>query len=204
MDLSSFLHVLQSSGVADAIRNSLYLFPLIEAVHVIGATLVFGTVMIVDLRLLGFASSERAYNRIVADMMTWTWGAFVLAAVSGFLMFITNAHGYADNGFFRAKLVLLVLAGINMGLFEFFSHRTLHHWDTAPSAPAIGKTAAVLSLVLWVGVIFMGRLTGFTISGGEQKEPPPPSNVNFDDFLAGGPGGNSAGPPPPTAVAPAK
>src|SRR5687768_13926506 len=106
MNISSMLEWLQATGVAVQIRDSLYAFPLLESVHVIGLALVFGTIAILDLRLLGVASTNRAVSRILADVLTWTWMAFVVTAVTGGLMFITNAVVYFNNTFFRAKMIL--------------------------------------------------------------------------------------------------
>src|SRR5579884_3956666 len=101
---------LESSQVADGIRNSLYLFPLIESFHVFGLTLVFGTIAIIDLRLLGLTSPGRPFSRVASDVLKWTWAAFGLTVSTGLLMFSTNAGVYYHNSFFRAKMLLLALA----------------------------------------------------------------------------------------------
>ena len=185
MDIVSFLHSLETSGLATRIRDSLWLFPLIESTHVIAVTLVFGTIAIIDLRLLGVASTERSFKRMASEILKWTWAAFALAVLTGSLMFITNARVYYHNFFFRTKMLLLVIAGVNMLVFELTAGRTVHRWDSAPSAPPSGKVVAALSLALWISVIFMGRLIGFTTTRAAVIAPP--SDVNFDDFLKGGP-----------------
>jgi len=180
MDIAGFLASLKSSNLATRIRDSLYLFPLIESFHVVGLTLVFGTITIVDLRLLGMASIRRPFTRIMSDIMRWTWAAFVLTATTGMLMFTTNADVYYHNFFFRTKIVLLALAGINMLIFEFTTGRTVHRWDKDAAAPLAGKTAAALSLLLWISIIFMGRWIGFTTS---QPEVPIDPEINLDDLF---------------------
>ena len=192
MSLTAFLESLQQSHLATTIRDSLLLFPLLEAVHVIALTLVFGTIMIVDLRLLGIAGTDRPYGKVSSDLLKWTWGAFALAAVTGSFMFITNARVYADNPFFRAKFVLMALAGLNMLVFQLTMARDEADWGRGRRAPARGRIAAVLSLLLWLGVIGMGRTVGFTTTGAAAKETKPAPDVNFDDFLGGGP---SSAPP---------
>src|SRR6185295_1631980 len=107
MSLTAFLASLEASQVAVRIRDSLYLFPLIESFHVIGLTMVFGTIAIIDLRLLGVASTRRPFTRIVSDVLRWTWLAFALTAATGVLMFITNAGVYYHNFYFRCKMALL-------------------------------------------------------------------------------------------------
>jgi hypothetical protein len=194
VDIAAFLESLESSGLASGIRESLWLFPLIEATHVCGLATVFGTITIIDLRLLGIASTQRSFQRMASDILKWTWAAFALTALTGTLMFITNAAVYYHNFFFRTKMLLLLLAGINILVFELTAGRTIHRWDNAPSVPPAGKATAALSLVIWIAVIFMGRWIGFTTSRAAVVEPPP-AGINFEDFLQGTP--DNGGPPAP-------
>jgi len=196
MDIAAVLKWLEATHLATKIRDSLFLFPLLESTHVIGLALVFGTIAIIDLRLLGVASAHRSFHRMASDILKWTWAAFALTALTGALMFITNAGVYYHNFYFRTKMLLLALSGINMLVFELTAGRTIHRWDKAPSAPPPAKAVAVLSLTLWIGVIFMGRLIGFTTSR-ETVLAPPPAAVNFDDFLQGAPPNSSGTPATP-------
>src|SRR5438093_2323424 len=180
MDVAVFLASLEASSLATAILDSLYLFPIIESLHVLGLTLVFGTMVIIDLRLLGIASIRRPFTLMTSDILKWTWAAFVWTATTGMLMFITNANVYYHNFFFRTKMVLLALAGINVLIFELTSGRTVHRWHKDAVAPPAGRAAAVVSLVLWITIIFMGRWIGFTTS--QSKEPLDPG-INADDLF---------------------
>jgi hypothetical protein len=195
MDITAILKSFEDSGLATRIRDSLFLFPLIESTHVFGLALVFGTIAIIDLRLLGIASTRRPFTRMWSDILKWTWAAFALTALTGALMFITNARVYYHNSFFRAKMLLLVLTAVNMLAFELTARRTVDRWDNAPSAPPAGKRVAVLSLALWIGIIFMGRIIGFTTTRAAVVAPPP-SGVNFDDFLGGSSTPPAPKPPP--------
>jgi hypothetical protein len=198
MDISIWLKWLEDTGFATGVRNSLYLFPLLEAVHVMALSLVFGTITVVDLRLLGVASRHRPFERLSGELLKWTWAAFALTALTGAMMFTTNARVYANNTAFRIKLVLLVLAGLNMMAFHLTAGRTTRLWNSRPSAPTSGRIAAGLSLTLWIAIIFAGRVIGFTTTGAQAKmAAPPPSTVNFDDFLTNGPAGSSQPPGPP-------
>ena len=182
MDIAALLKWLEASGLATKIRESLFLFPLIESTHVFGLAMVFGTIAIIDLRLLGVASAQRPFGRMASDILKWTWTAFALTVLTGALMFITNAPVYYHNAFFRTKMLLLALTGINMLVFELTAGRTIQGWDKAPSAPRAGKAVAVLSLAMWIAIIFMGRLVGFTTSRAAVAAPPA-AGVSFDDFL---------------------
>src|SRR5687768_750177 len=129
MDIAAVLASLEGSRLATSIRNSFYLFPVIESMHVLGLTMVFGTILIIDLRLLGLASTARPFSAIASDVLKWTWLAFAVTVTSGLLMFITSAGGYYHNIFFRTKMALLVLSGVNMLAFELTARRSLAGWD---------------------------------------------------------------------------
>jgi len=194
MDITTFLASLESSGIATGIRNSLYIFPLIESTHVFGLAMVFGTIAIIDLRLLGVASTRRSFRRMASDILKWTWAAFCVTAATGALMFITNAGVYYHNFFFRTKMVMLVLAGINMLVFELTAGRSIHRWDKESLAPLIGRVTAVLSLAIWITIIFLGRWIGFTTT----RATPPPPEINFDNIFPGAPDGTAPTAPPNT------
>jgi hypothetical protein len=179
VDVAGFLSSLEASGLADRIRLSEYLFPLIESLHVLGLTMVFGTIAIIDLRLLGLAGRRRPCSLGAGDTLKWTWVAFAITATTGVLMFITNARVYFDNIYFELKMAAIVLAGINMAVFEVTSHRVVHRWDHTAAPPA-GRAAAVLSLVLWVSIIFMGRWIGFTTTHATAT---PDLPANIEDLL---------------------
>jgi len=196
VDINALLKSLEASGLATKIRDSVFLFPMIESTHVIGLALVFGTIAIIDLRLLGIASTQRSFQRMASDILKWTWGAFALTALTGSLMFITNASVYYHNFYFRTKMLLLALTGINMLIFELTAGRTIHKWDQAPSAPRAGKAVAALSLAMWIGIICVGRLIGFTTTRAAAA-PPAPAGVSFDDFLQGAPNNSGGNPTPP-------
>jgi len=182
MDIDAILRWLEASALATRIRDSLYLFPFLESIHVIGLALVFGTIGIIDLRLLGVASTARPFKRMASDILQWTWGAFALTALTGSLMFITNAGVYYHNFYFRAKMALLVLAAVNMLSFELTLGRSVHRWDKAAAAPPGGRAVAVLSLVIWISVIFAGRLIGFTTSRAKEVAPTP-ADVNLEELF---------------------
>lgn len=176
------LEWLHGTSVAVSIRDGLYLFPVLESIHVVGLALVFGTIAILDLRLLGKASVERPVSRLMSDLLKWTWAAFAVTAVTGGLMFSTNAIVYFHNTYFRIKMALLVLAAVNMLVFELTARKTLAEWDRAATTPRVAKIVATVSLIIWVGVIAAGRVIGFTAtrtSVPTEAQPDP----NFDDLF---------------------
>jgi hypothetical protein len=162
MSIAALLAFLESSALAEAIRTSAYLFPVIESFHVLALTMVFGTIVMVDLRLLGIASARRPFTKLAADILKWTWAAFALAVVTGSLLFISNAAVYYHNLYFRMKMVLLAIAGLNMLIFELTAGRSVDDWDKNRVPPPACKVAAVVSIVIWISVIVCGRWIGFS------------------------------------------
>jgi hypothetical protein len=163
VELDPALRWLQATPIARAISENEILFPWIESIHVLAIVLVVGTISIVDLRLLGVASLDRAVKRLMGDVLPLTWSAFAIAAITGSLLFASDALNYGHNFFFRGKLILLCLAGLNMALFHVFGSRNVAHWDAARQTPISAKVAGGVSLLLWVCVVAFGRGIGFTM-----------------------------------------
>src|SRR5271154_1771509 len=100
---------LQGLNFPTQIRESVWLFPTIETVHVFALVLVVGSIMTVDLRLLGLANKERSFSSLSSAVLPWTWACFGVAAVAGFLMFSSKAVIYFGNIPFRLKMICLLL-----------------------------------------------------------------------------------------------
>jgi hypothetical protein len=163
VEIDRFLHWLVATPVATAISQNEILFPWIESIHVLAIVLVIGTISIVDLRLLGVASLDRAVGRLMHDVLPFTWGAFAVAAITGPLMFASDAVNYAHNFFFRGKLVLLVLAGVNMAVFHLVGIGDVGRWGKKKQTPLAAKAAGGVSLLIWATVVAFGRWIGFTM-----------------------------------------
>jgi hypothetical protein len=139
-------------------------FPLVEAAHVISVMLVFGSIAMLDLRLLGVSSRNYGVVRISDEVLPWTWVSFVIAVISGTLLFCGQATNYLNNTEFKLKMVLMALAGINLAVFHFFTWNSVQNWDTATATPVRAKVAALLSLTLWTLVVVEGRWIGWTLT----------------------------------------
>lgn len=163
MNLTSFYAWLEATSWGTAIRENELLFPTIESIHVIAITLVFGTIALVDLRLLCLTCRDTRVSQLTRPLLTWTWSAFTVAAISGSLLFSSNAAAYGHNLYFRIKMLLMLVAGINMLLFHFFSSRTWQSWDHLPDTPTRARVAGAISLMLWIAVVACGRWIGFTM-----------------------------------------
>ena len=155
------LQWVNDTSLSESIRDSLWLFPAIETIHVIAIALVFGSIARLDLRLTGLVSRSRPVTRVSEEMLPWTWASFVIATVFGLLLFSSKPLTYLAIAFFDVKMILMVLAGINMLLFQHFTFRTVALWDRDPIPPAAVRITASLSLAFWVSVVICGRFIGF-------------------------------------------
>ena len=163
MSFQQLIALFENSGVADTIRENENLFPLLESIHVLTISLVVGSILAVDLRLLGLAWATRPVSRVTGGILPLTWCAFVVAVISGVLMLISNATKYLANSYFVAKMILIALAGANMLVFHFISTSDQPRWDNDVRLPLRARLAGGLSILLWIAVVTCGRWVGFTI-----------------------------------------
>jgi hypothetical protein len=165
LDLHAFLKALDATPLGAAVRGATpgwdWLFPIVEIVHVIALTLVFGSILMLDLRLAGISSRESSVSRLSRELLPLTWGAFVVAAISGTILFTSKPIGYYGDIRFKMKFVLMFLAGVNMLVFHKGIYRRVAQWDAALPPPAAARVAGALSLLLWTGIVFLGRYVGF-------------------------------------------
>jgi hypothetical protein len=159
MSLTELWAWLENLPLAMRIGESWW-FPLLESLHVVGVTLVFGSLLMVDLRLIGVAARSYAVSRVSKELVPWTWAAFVLSLLTGFGLFMTRADHYASNVAFQLKMLALLLAGINMLIFHFGIFRSVANWDASTATPSNAKVAGGLSLLLWSAAMLAGRWVG--------------------------------------------
>ncbi|HEY9531090.1 MAG TPA: hypothetical protein VIQ55_06850 [Burkholderiales bacterium] len=158
------LGALEGSGLGRAMREWLWLYPSVEVVHIVGIGLLFGSIAVLDFRLLGFSRSISA-RRLAAHVLPWTAASFLLILPSGLLMFTAHASEFVQSGVFVLKMMLILAAGLNAALFHAITFRTADIWDSdemrkLPPPPSARASAAV-SLLLWIAVIACGRLLAY-------------------------------------------
>jgi len=165
MNIATLLNIIEDWPISAAMRGetpgSEWLFPIVETLHVMAFAIVFGSIAMVDLRLLNIASRNSTVSRLSNEVLPWTWTAWSAAAVCGTLMFMAKAETYTGNLQFRLKFVCMGLAALNMLVFHFGAYRQVARWDSGKT-PRSAKVAGTLSLSLWIGVVFFGRWVGFT------------------------------------------
>jgi len=161
--ITAFLEWLQALPLAVFIHKTPWAFTTIEVIHVFAVSLVLGTIMIVDLRLLGLTSTKRPFAELSRQVLPFTWAAFVVAVIAGVLLFISRATEYFVNTAFWIKMSLIVLAGINMMIFEFMTVRDVQKWNLNRTPPPPARLAGGISIACWILVVVLGRLISFTL-----------------------------------------
>jgi hypothetical protein len=158
------LGALEASGLGQAMRQWLWLYPTVETVHIVGLALLFGSIAVLDLRLLGL-SRNIPVKTLARHVLPWSIGSFVLIVPSGLLMFTAHATEFIDSEVFILKMLLIMAALLNAGLFHTITFRTADVWDSdemrkLPPPPS-ARLAGGLSLLLWIAVIACGRLLAY-------------------------------------------
>jgi hypothetical protein len=144
-----------------ALHESLYMYPLVESTHVLSITLFVGLAVMLDLRLLGLTMRQVPVSEFLARILPWTRVGFAVMVVTGVLLFYAIPVRNYQNIFFRLKVVMLLLAGLNVWIFQARVERRLAEWDRAAVTPAAARVAAVVSLVLWAGIVVSGRMIAY-------------------------------------------
>ena len=159
-DGATTLGWVEQTALATAMRQEIWLYPAVEILHIWGFVLLVGSVAMLDLRLLGL-SRQVSVRQLSRHLLPWTWGALLIIVPTGTLMFITHAGEFISNRAFVLKLMLIFAAGINAAAFHLGPFRAVHSWDSGVPVPAVAKLHAVLSLLIWMGVIACGRLLAY-------------------------------------------
>ncbi len=144
-----------------ALRDSHYVWPFAESLHVLTLALFAGSAALLDLRLLGAALTRVPVTALTARLLPWTRWAFVVMVATGVLLFCATPLLYYHDLFFRLKMLLVAVAGVNVFVFHARAHRTASAWAREAQLPRSARIAAIVSLVAWGGVIVSGRLIAY-------------------------------------------
>jgi uncharacterized protein DUF6644 len=158
---TELLHWVETTPLAIFISQSTYGFSALDMVHVAAISVVFGMIAVLDLRLSGLAFADFSVTDLSRQVLPWTWAAFVVAAISGVLMFMGQAVKYSVNFAFIVKLTLMLLAGLNVLAFHFITFRGVAKWDHGVRVPWSARLAGALSLAIWIAVAAYGRFTAY-------------------------------------------
>ena len=154
---------MQNSDIGTGIRESIWLFPIVEATHVLALAFSVGVLVWFDLRLMGWGMKHQPISQVHKQMMPLAFAGFVVMFITGVLLFWSEAEKCYLSEFFRAKVVFLVLAGLNAGFFELSTKKTIEDWDKYPIPPVKARMAGLVSIISWTAVIIAGRATAYNL-----------------------------------------
>jgi hypothetical protein len=161
VSLLPFCEWLASTQGSIALHESLYMYPVVESVHVLTLCLFVGMSVLLDLRLLGLALKRVRVSEVTERLLPWMIGGFVVMLVSGLLLFYAIPVRSYQNVFFRLKLIALAFAGINAVVFHYGIHKRVGDWDLDSQPPRPARMAGVASLALWAVIIVCGRMIAY-------------------------------------------
>jgi hypothetical protein len=161
MSLLPFVEWLASTRWSIALHESLYMYPLVESTHVLSIMLFAGLTCAMDLRLLGLAFKTVPVSDVRSRVLPWIRVGFVVMVTTGLLLFYAIPVRNYQNIFFRLKVIMLVLAGLNAWVFHHTIERRVADRDLDPVAPRGARIAGAASLVLWAGIIIAGRMIAY-------------------------------------------
>jgi hypothetical protein len=152
---------IEALPLARMMRESLWAYPIVETVHIVGFVILVGSVVMFDLRVLGLSKgiSVRALSR---HLLPWSLAALLLIVPTGFLMFMTHAGDFLVNRTFQLKMALLMAAGINAVIFRTGPYQTVEHWDVGTRAPVPAQLSVAASIAIWIAIIGCGRFLAYT------------------------------------------
>jgi hypothetical protein len=148
---------LEQTTVGSNVRESLWLFPIIETLHIFGIILLVGGTSVLDLRLLGLAFREEPVSKLARQFLPWAWTGFVIQVCTGLLMFASEATKMYGNVAFEIKMVLIVAAGVNAFVFHSLAYQSIGKWEREPVAPISARIAGTLSILFWFAIVSAGR-----------------------------------------------
>ena len=161
MSLLPFCQWLEKTSSSIALHESLWMYPLVESVHVLTLCLFVGLAVMLDLRLLGVTMRRAPVSQVVSQLLPWMAAGFALMVLSGAALFYAIPVKTYLNIFFRIKLLMLTLAGLNAWVFHRTVYRRAAEWNVDAATPPGAKVAAGLSLLLWAGIVFAGRMIAY-------------------------------------------
>ena len=161
MSLVALVHWINETGFSKYLRESELAFPLTEAIHLIGLGISVGTIVWVDLRLLGKVMRDVRVSEVVSRLEPWAIGGFAIMFVSGILLFLGKPDNYYSTSAFKLKMLLLPLAALNVLFFHRSLVPTIAGWDDRATPPWQGRMVGAVSMSLWVVIIVLGRWTAY-------------------------------------------
>jgi hypothetical protein len=161
VSLLPFFEWIDTHTLSTALHESLFMYPLIESTHVLTLLLFAGSTAMLDLRLLGLVLRHVPVSDFVERMLPWTRAGFAVMVVTGVLLTYAIPVRTYQSVWFRAKMIMLVLAAINIYVFHYRVYPGVADWDAGVRPPWKARRAGLASLILWAGIIVSGRFIAY-------------------------------------------
>jgi hypothetical protein len=161
MSLLAFCEWLAATENSTALRESLYMYPLVESSHVMFLLLFVGLTVMLDMRLLGIALRNMPVSDLVDRVLPWVRAGFAVMVFTGVLLFFAIPVRTYQSVWFRAKMIMLVLAAFNIWYFHYRVYPKRAEWDHDARPPWVVRRAGLASLILWAGIIVAGRFIAY-------------------------------------------
>jgi SNF family Na+-dependent transporter len=161
MSFHAAVQWLTDTQLSTALREDPYPYPVLGTIHILSIALFGGMVAMGNLRVLGYAMREVPVSQVIDQFRAWKWTGFAILTVTGLLLTLSEPLDLYDNVYFWISLVLLALVGLNAWIFRNGIYRRVAEWDTSTIAPQPARRWAWISLVLWIALVFAGRLIAF-------------------------------------------
>jgi hypothetical protein len=160
--LTNFCEWLANTPGSIALHESIWMYPIVESVHVLALCLFLGLAVVLDLRLLGVTFQRTRVSEISERLLPWTTVGFALMVTSGALLFYAIPVRTFHSIFFRVKVAMLLVSGLNVLVFHSTIYRTVAAWDLDAVPPVRARVAGGLSLTLWAGIVVAGRMIAYS------------------------------------------
>ena len=152
-----------STSLSGWVTQGAWTWPILETLHFFGMTILMGALLVIDLRLIGFF--RRISFEATHKLLPYVFTGFGINLVTGILFYFGDPGRYTVNISFQIKMVLIILAGINAALFYVLIDKKMGTWSAHDNTPGDAKIIGAASLVLWFGVLIMGRMIPYLGTG---------------------------------------
>ena len=161
MSILDICQWIQDTNIGTSLRESIWMFPIVEGTHVLALSLSVGTLFWMDLRLAGVFMKDQPMSKVSSSVLPWTLVGFTIMTITGVFLFWCQAVKAYNSIFFKIKISLLILAALNAIAYHTTIYLKMKDWDTAWPPPARARFAGWFSIVLWIGIIIAGRTMAY-------------------------------------------
>ena len=157
--MPQIIYDIANTWLSHAVKDSYWIWPTMETMHFVGLSLLFGGLALADLRLIGYMKNIPYYT--LSKIIPLAVAGFAVNTITGVLFFIADPTRYYPNAAFRFKMLCILLAGLNLLLYQIKVKPMAEKWGAGASTPLLAKCVGIASILLWIGVITGGRLIPF-------------------------------------------